>query len=63
MSDPALECVVDASVAIKLFVVESLSEHADALFAQLAQDPIARQFHQSAILIDIKLTQLAHCLR
>jgi predicted nucleic acid-binding protein len=34
-----LACVVDASVAIKLFVPEPLSERADALFAHLAADP------------------------
>jgi predicted nucleic acid-binding protein len=32
-------CVVDASVGIKLFLVEPLSERADALFAHLADDP------------------------
>jgi predicted nucleic acid-binding protein len=32
-------CVVDASVGIKLFLVEPLSERADALFAHLAADP------------------------
>src|SRR5262245_12135068 len=41
MSVPSLACVVDASVAIKLFVVEALSERADVLFAQLAADPPA----------------------
>jgi len=44
MSAPPLAWVVDASVAIKLFVVEPLSERADALFAQLAADPPARLF-------------------
>jgi predicted nucleic acid-binding protein len=52
MSDPAPECVVDASVAIKLFVVESLSEHADALFAQLAQDPPARFYVPDLLFIE-----------
>ena len=33
------DCVVDASVGIKLFLVEPLSEQADALFARLAEDP------------------------
>lgn len=32
-------CVVDASVGIKLFLVEPLSERADALFAHLTDDP------------------------
>jgi predicted nucleic acid-binding protein len=35
-------CVVDASVGIKLFVAEDLSDHAHALFAQLAHDPPAQ---------------------
>ena len=33
--------VIDASVAIKLFVVETLSERADLLFEQLAAEPHA----------------------
>ena len=36
------DCVVDASVGIKLFVVEDLSDRADALFALLTDDPPAR---------------------
>ena len=32
-------CVVDASVGIKLFLVEPLSDRADALVAHLADDP------------------------
>lgn len=36
--------VVDASVGIKLFVVEALSEEAHTLFSYLAEDPPAR-FH------------------
>lgn len=35
-------CVVDASVAIKLVVSESLSAQAHSLFAHLAGDPAAR---------------------
>jgi predicted nucleic acid-binding protein len=38
MSKP-LVCVVDASVAIKLFVAEPLSDRADALFEHLAANP------------------------
>jgi len=38
MSEP-LVCVVDASVAIKLFVAEPLSDRADALFDHLAANP------------------------
>ena len=36
------DCVVDASVGIKLFLAEEGSDAADALFAQLAQLPPAR---------------------
>jgi hypothetical protein len=32
------DCVVGASVGIKLFLVELLSERADGLFAHLADD-------------------------
>ncbi len=41
MTTARLECVVDASVGIKLFVHEPLSDKADALFAHLAADPPA----------------------
>jgi predicted nucleic acid-binding protein len=41
---PAYDCVVDASVGIKLFLVEPLAERADALFAHLADDPPARLY-------------------
>lgn len=34
-----LECVVDASVGIKLFINELLSDQSDALFAHLSVDP------------------------
>ncbi len=34
-------CVIDASVGIKLFVQEDLSEQADRLFSQLSEDPEA----------------------
>ena len=34
-------CVIDASVGIKLFLQEDLSEKADQLFSQLAADPPA----------------------
>ncbi len=36
---PSVACVVDASVGIKLFLAEDLSDRADALFAHLAADP------------------------
>jgi predicted nucleic acid-binding protein len=38
----SFDCVVDASVGIKLFLVEPLSDRADALFVHLADDPPAR---------------------
>lgn len=38
----SLDCVVDASVGIKLFLVESLSDRADVLFAHLAKEPPAQ---------------------
>jgi predicted nucleic acid-binding protein len=38
----AFDCVVDASVGIKLFLVEPLSERADALFEHLTDTPPAR---------------------
>jgi predicted nucleic acid-binding protein len=41
MSDRPLVCVIDASVAIKLFVNEPLSDRADRLFDHLAADPPA----------------------
>ena len=37
-----VDCVVDASVGIKLFLVEPLSDRADALFAHLTAMPPAR---------------------
>jgi predicted nucleic acid-binding protein len=35
-------CVVDASVGIKLVIIEALSKQAHALFVHLARDPAAR---------------------
>ena len=46
---PPLRCVVDASVAIKLFVAEAESAKADALFAHLAGDPDARFYAPSLL--------------
>jgi len=42
MTPAPLRCVVDASVAIKLFVGEPLSDRAELLFSQLASDPDTR---------------------
>lgn len=41
MTATRLECVVDASVGIKLFINEPLSDKADAIFVHLAADPPA----------------------
>ena len=38
------DCVVDASVGIKLFLVEPLADRADALFVHLTDDPPARLY-------------------
>jgi predicted nucleic acid-binding protein len=46
---PPLRCVVDASVAIKLFVTEADSAEADALFAHLGGDPDARFYAPSLL--------------
>ena len=40
----SVDCVVDASVGIKLFLQESLSDRADALFAGLTEVPPARLY-------------------
>ena len=40
----SLDCVVDASVGIKLFLVEPLADRADVLFASLAATPPARLY-------------------
>ena len=41
---PDVDCVVDASVGIKLFLVEPLSDRADVLFSHLVCIPPARFF-------------------
>ena len=38
------DCVVDASVGIKIFLIEALSDRADALFAHLTDDPPAQLY-------------------
>jgi predicted nucleic acid-binding protein len=45
----SLDCVVDASVAIKLFLVEPLAERADALFEHLT-DADPPRFHAPDLL-------------
>ncbi len=44
MTNGRLRFVVDASVGIKLFVAEPLSEQAHALFAKLTEDPPAELY-------------------
>ena len=46
------DCVVDASVAIKLFVDEESSEQADKLFEQLASDPPTRFYVPDLLFIE-----------
>ena len=40
----SVDCVVDASVGIKLFLVEPLADRADTLFASLTETPPARLY-------------------
>ena len=44
MNGQPLECVVDASVGVKLFVAEPLSDRANALFDHLTADPPGRLY-------------------
>ena len=39
MKEERFDCVIDASVGIKLFLVEPLSDRTDALFTHLTDDP------------------------
>ena len=39
MKEERFDCIIDASVGIKLFLVEPLSDRTDALFAHLMDDP------------------------
>lgn len=52
MNVQPLECVVDASVAIKLFVIEPLSDRADALFAHLAAEPPALLYAPDLLFVE-----------
>lgn len=56
-------CVVDASVGIKLFIEEDLSDKADALFAQLAADPPARLYVPDLFYIECSNILWKHCRR
>jgi len=46
------ECVVDASVGIKLFVEEPFSDVADRLFEELASNPLARFYVPDLFFVD-----------
>ncbi|MDY7079183.1 MAG: type II toxin-antitoxin system VapC family toxin [Chloroflexota bacterium] len=46
------DCVVDASVGIKLFLVEPLSDRADALFDHLTDDPPSRFYVPDSFFIE-----------
>ena len=46
------DCVVDASVAIKLFVLEESSEQTDKLFEQLISDPPVRFYVPDLLFIE-----------
>ena len=46
------DCVVDASVAIKLFVLEDSSEQTDKLFEQLTSDPPVRFYVPDLLFIE-----------
>ena len=46
------DCVVDASVAIKLFVREELSDRAEALFARLTNKPPPRFYAPDHLFIE-----------
>jgi predicted nucleic acid-binding protein len=48
----SFDCVVDASVGIKLFLVEPLSDRADALFACLAGDPPGRLYVPDLLFVE-----------
>lgn len=52
MTTAPLRCVVDASVGIKLFLAEALSDRADALFLHLAADPPAQIFVPDSFYIE-----------
>lgn len=48
----SVDCVVDASVAIKLFLIEPLAGQADALFAALAEDAGTRFYVPDLLYIE-----------
>ena len=48
----SFDCVVDASVGIKLFLIEPLSDRADALLAHLTDDPPVRFYAPDLLFIE-----------
>jgi predicted nucleic acid-binding protein len=50
--DARLDCVVDASVGIKFFLKEPLSERADTLFSYLSYNPTARLYVPNLFFIE-----------
>lgn len=51
-ADANLDCVVDASVGIKFFLKEPLSDRADALFSYLSHIPTAHLYVPSLFFIE-----------
>jgi predicted nucleic acid-binding protein len=56
-------CVIDASVGIKLFLEEDMTDKADALFARLATDPLARFHVPDLFYIECGNILWRHCRR
>jgi predicted nucleic acid-binding protein len=63
MSDERSRYVVDASVGIKLFVDEALSEQAQSLFAQLTDDPPVELYVPDLFYIECANTLLKYMRR
>ncbi len=63
MRSAPLTCVVDASVGIKLFVAEALSDRATALFAHLAANPPANFYVPDLFFIECTNILRKHVIR
>jgi predicted nucleic acid-binding protein len=50
--ETSYDCVVDASVGIKLFVMEPLSDRADVLFGHLADNPPSRLYVPDLLFVE-----------
>ena len=59
----SFDCVVDASVGTKLFLLEPLSDRADVLFAHLTDNPPARFYVPDLFFIECTsvLWKYVHC--